>query len=160
MNSLIIVLGDYYSFRFTETFINKKCALIFIIYSLFNKNINEIFGRTMTNGAEAVFCMIAFYYYFNLKYADFNISKNQYFLFFEKNMALMTFSITMAFLVRSSSIIGWVPLALIYILSSSSFVCMLLNLFAIAKAGVFVALPMIVISLAIDSFYYGKFAFP
>ena len=131
-----------------------------MIYSLFNKNINEIFGRTMTNGAEAVFWMIAFYYYFNLKYADFNISKNQYFLFFEKNMALMTFSITMAFLVRSSSIIGWVPLALIYILSSNSFICILLNLFAILKAALFVALPMIILSLGIDSFYYGKFVFP
>ena len=63
MNSIIIIIGDYYSFIFTERILNKKCALIHMVYSLFNKNINAIFGRTMTNGAEAVFCIMAFYYY-------------------------------------------------------------------------------------------------
>ena len=70
MNTFIITLGDYYSFFFTLNLVNKKCAIIFIIYSLFNKNINEVFGRTMTNGTEAVFCMMAFFYFFKLKNAN------------------------------------------------------------------------------------------
>ncbi len=70
MNSIIIVFGDYYSYLFTLRLLNKKCALIFMVYSLFNKNINGIFGRTMTNGAEAVFCMMAFYYYSKLQYSS------------------------------------------------------------------------------------------
>ena len=77
MNSIIIVLGDYYSFIFTKRLIDKKCALIFMVYSLFNKNINTIFGRTMTNGAEAVFCMMAFYYYSKLQYALLEKNKNK-----------------------------------------------------------------------------------
>ena len=63
MNTLIVVLGDNYSFIFIEKLLNKKCSLIFIIYSLFNLNINQVFLRTMTNGTEAVLCIIAFYYY-------------------------------------------------------------------------------------------------
>ena len=46
----------------------KKGALIYMVYAIFNKRINEIFSRTMTNGVEAVLCLIAFYYYSNLKY--------------------------------------------------------------------------------------------
>ena len=75
-------------------------------------------------------------------------------------MALMTFAITMAFLVRSSSIIGWVPLALIYIFQTSSLICLLHNLLAIIQAGLFIAIPMVILSLCMDSFYYGAFAFP
>ena len=36
MNTLIILLGDYYSFLFIENLLNKKCALICLVYSLFN----------------------------------------------------------------------------------------------------------------------------
>jgi len=75
-------------------------------------------------------------------------------------MALMTFGITMAFLVRSSSIIGWVPLALIYIFKANSFECMIYNLLAIIQAGLFIAIPMVFLSLCMDSLYYGTFVFP
>ena len=74
-------------------------------------------------------------------------------------MALMTFGITMAFLVRSSSIIGWVPLALIYIFKANSFECMIYNLLAIIQAGLFIAIPMVFLSLCMDSLYYGTFVF-
>jgi Alg9-like mannosyltransferase family len=75
-------------------------------------------------------------------------------------MALMTFGITMAFLVRSSSIIGWVPLALIYIFKAKSFECIIYNLLAIIQAGLFIAIPMVFLSLCMDSLYYGTFVFP
>jgi len=75
-------------------------------------------------------------------------------------MALMTLAITMAFLVRSSSIIGWVPLALIYIFQTNSMICLFYNLLAIIQAGLIVAIPMVLLSLCMDSFYYGTFTFP
>ena len=68
MNLIIIVLGDIFSFLFTKRLLNTKCAIIFLIYSLFNEIINNVFNRTMTNGAEAVFSVIALYYYQNLQY--------------------------------------------------------------------------------------------
>jgi hypothetical protein len=80
----------------------------------------------MTNGTEAVFCIIALYYYTKLNYEDdnknksFKPDKKNLYLIFDKNMALMTFAITIAFIVRSSSIIGWIPLALLYIFNASS----------------------------------------
>ena len=76
----------------------KKGALIFNVYSIFNRRINEIFQRTITNGVEAVMCMIAFYYYSSIKYQK---DKGSSRIVFEKNLAAMTFAITLAFLIRS-----------------------------------------------------------
>ena len=66
MNALLQLLGDYYGFILTERLVNKKCAMIFLSYCLFNSRITELFGRTMTNGPEASFAIIAFYYYSKL----------------------------------------------------------------------------------------------
>jgi phosphatidylinositol glycan class B len=68
MNTIIVVLGDYYSYKLTKRLINRKCALIFLLNSLIDKDINLIFLRTMTNGIEAVLSIIAIYYYSKLKY--------------------------------------------------------------------------------------------
>jgi hypothetical protein len=138
--------------------LNKKCALILITYSLFNRRINELFQKTMTNGIEAVLCQIAFYYFINLKYQSEKSNKKH--LIFERNMVLMTFAITMAFLIRSSSLIGWFPLAIASILSTNSINSIFLNLSAICKAGILVAVPLITISIGIDSLFYGKLTFP
>lgn len=89
------------------------------------------------------------------------LSTNQkhMYLNFEKNMILMTFAITVAFLVRSSSLIGWVPLVIFQIMNTKSLLCSLYNLIAIIKATFLVAIPMIIFSVCLDSFYYGKFTF-
>lgn len=67
---------------------------------------NAIFLRTLTNGVEAVFCMMGFYYYTLIRDT------------FDRNMVWMTFAITISFLVRSSSLIGWIPLILIEVFKS------------------------------------------
>ena len=66
MNCIIIALGDLYAFSFAKNLLNKKCAQIFMTYSLFNLFINDCFCKTLTNGPEAVFCIMALYYYTNL----------------------------------------------------------------------------------------------
>ena len=69
-------------------------------------------------------------------------------------MAFMTFAVTIAFLVRSSSLVGWVPLAVFKMFSSYNYFV------AVMTAGVFVTIPVISASILTDSIYYGKFAFP
>ena len=134
----------------------KKGALIYMVYAIFNKRINEIFSRTMTNGVEAVLCLIAFYYYSNLKYQRAH-SKQEYFIIFDKNLASMTFAITLGFLIRSSSLIGWVPLAFFKIFSTKD---VFSNTVAILAAGVFVAVPTVIISICMDSYFYGQLTIP
>lgn len=133
-----------------------------MVYSIFNEIINRVFCRTMTNGAESVFCVISLYYYSKLQYGELsqNAKYSYKYLLFEKNMIFMTFSITMAFLIRSSSLIGWVPLALIKIFEVYSFQSLLYNFSSVMKSGLFIAVPMVVFSIFMDSIYYGKLAFP
>jgi len=56
---------------------------------------------------------------------------NDLYLVFDKNMALMTGSITLAFLMRSSSLVGWVPIAMSAIFQSTSPIITFYNLLAI-----------------------------
>ena len=106
MNALIIALGDYYLYHLSKRFAGRQAGMISLIYMLFNFRMNNIFLKTLTNGVEAVFCMMAFYYYTIIKPK------------FDRNMAVMTFAITIGFLVRSSSLIGWIPLILFQIMQS------------------------------------------
>jgi hypothetical protein len=100
MNSLLQVLGDYFLFQLSDHLIGKEGACISLTYVLFNQRINEVGQKTLSNGAEAVFSIGGLNYFAKLK------PKLDY------NMAMMTFCITIAFLVRSSNLVGWVPLAL------------------------------------------------
>jgi hypothetical protein len=66
----------------------------------------------------------------------------------------MTFAITLGFIVRSSSVLGWVPLALYKIFSHRDY------FFEIIKAAVCVALPLMCVSIGIDSIHYGRLVCP
>jgi len=174
MNSFIQASGDFFAFALVERMVNKKCALIFMAYSLFNMRINELFMRTMTNGTEAVFTLVAFYYFSKLQYKTHIIQgkadpskgnrppkhKIYQHLVFDANMAKMTSAITLAFIVRSSSLIGWVPLALLAIFQTTNLQNILLNLWNISLSGIFVALPLMGFSIAFDSLIYGRFTIP
>ena len=142
MNALIIALGDYYLYLLSKKFAGRQAAMISLVYMLFNYRMNYIFLKTLTNGVEAVFCMMGFYYYTSIKAK------------FDKNMALMTFAITLSFLVRSSSLIGWIPLVMIQIFRSWDW------FIAVLQAGLFVTLPMCFVSVLVDSIFYGHLACP
>jgi hypothetical protein len=142
MNTTLQVLGDYYLYLLAKQTLGRDGALMALIYSLMNQRINEIMGKTLSNGAEAAFSIGGLYYYSQLKPK------------FDKNMASMTFCITMAFLVRSSNLAGWVPLALIKVFSSLDYFV------AILISGVCITLPIFGFSVLIDSLYYGKLMIP
>ena len=99
-------MGDYYLYFLAKDIAGKEGALMTLSYSLLNRRMNEIFSKTLANGAETSLCVAALYYYNNLKPK------------FDKNMILMTLSITFAFIVRSSSLVGFIPMALYKIFSS------------------------------------------
>lgn len=128
----------------------KQGALIFIVYSVCNRRINELFQRTMTNGVESVLCSVAFYYYINLKYKGAK-------LVFDRNMALMTLAITMAFLIRSTSLVGWIPLSIIKIFSTKN---PFANFLSICYSGIVVVIPTIALSVMLDSKFYGRLTAP
>lgn len=66
----------------------------------------------------------------------------------------MTAFITVNFISRSSSLAPWIPLALLKICENWA------NFFPIAVAGLTVAVPWMVLSVLIDSWYYGVWTVP
>lgn len=73
---------------------------------------------------------------------------------FDSNLNKMTALITICFISRSSSLVNWIPLAFIKILEDQRFFAPIL------VAGLTVALPMIVFSVLIDSYFYGVLSIP
>ena len=127
---------------------NNELSKVALTYSLFNKIINLIFQKTMTNGAEAVFCLIALYNYGRLKFDKSGSG------ILSKEMAIMTAAITIAFIIRSSSLLSWVPLIAITILRWPD------SVVKIIIAGLAVAVPIVLVSALLDSWYYGAWTVP
>ena len=65
----------------------------------------------------------------------------------------MTAALTVSFMMRNTSPIGWPPLLLIKIIYERSLVPFI-------KAGLFVFLPLVATCVICDSFYYGMESFP
>ena len=86
---------------------------------------------------------VVFYYYLNIKPK-----------IFDKSLTILTLAITISFTVRSSSIVGYIPLALIVIFRDPKF------LLPMIVCGVTIAIPFIVINLMSDAHFYGYFTIP
>jgi len=86
---------------------------------------------------------VVFYYYLNIKPK-----------IFDKSLSFLTLAITLSFTVRSSSIVGYIPLALIAIFKDPRF------LVAILVAGLTITIPVVLINLMSDAYFYGYFTVP
>lgn len=91
--------------------------------------------RCFTNSVEQILSIVAFYFYLNQKNT------------FCFSTVILTATITLSFMMRNTSPIGWVPLLAIKVLYEGAFVPFLL-------AGVFVALPFIFLTVYVDTWFY------
>ena len=69
---------------------------------------------------------------------------------FDKNLAILTLLLTVSFMIRNTSPIGWPPLILIKIIKDRSLIP-----FIIALVAVF--LPVAILSILVDSYFYQDF---
>lgn len=69
---------------------------------------------------------------------------------FDKNVKILTLCLSIAFCVRISSPVGWIPLLLCKIFKDGSFKPFLI-------AGLTITVPVYCASIVIDSLYYGQF---
>ena len=86
---------------------------------------------------------VAFYYFLNMKPK-----------FFDRSLCMLTLAITLSFAVRSSSIVGYIPLALIAIYQDPRF------FFPIVVAGLTIAVPVVMVNLISDAYFYGYWTVP
>jgi len=92
--------------------------------------------RTFTNSLEQMFSVVSMFFYLE--------QKNK----FTKNTVILTALISISFMVRNTSPVGWLPLLAIKVLREGSFVPFLIS-------GAFVALPILFLLVSIDTYMYG-----
>ena len=135
---ILVIIYDAYLWRIGKLTVGKNSSRIALFILFFARLYNEFMIRTFSNAVETVFQVIAFYYFLKVT--------NR----FDKNIVLLTFLLTLSFMIRNTSPIGWPPLILIKIIKDRSWLP-----FIYAFSLVFI--PTAFISVALDSYLYGDF---
>ena len=104
MHCLIWTVGDIFMLKFMTQLLGKKEAIFCLIMSFTSEYVNDYVLRTSSNGIEGNIMFASFYFFMNIKPQ-----------IFDRSTLYMTFAITISFIIRSSSIIGYLPLALVKI---------------------------------------------
>jgi len=104
MHCLVWIFGDLCCFKFVRQLLGKREAIMTLLYMLTSEHVNDYVLRTSANSVEGNLMFVVFYYFLNIKpYV------------FDKNLGMLTIAVTISFIIRSSSIVGYIPLALIVI---------------------------------------------
>ena len=143
MHTLVQVVGDYYCYHFVRQLLGKREAAATLIFSATSEHVNDYVLRTSANGVEGNLMFVVFYHYLNMKPK-----------FFDKSLSMLTLAITISFAVRSSSIVGYIPLALIAIAKDINY------LLPIIVAGLTITVPFVLLNLVSDAYFYGYWTVP
>ena len=143
MHCVTWVIGDYYCFLFVRQLLGKREAIASIVFSITSEHVNDYVLRTSANGVEGNLMFVVFYYYLNMKPK-----------LFDKNLLRLTLAITLSFAIRSSSIVGYIPLALISIFQDFNY------FIPILVAGLTITVPTVLLNLVSDSYFYGYWTVP
>lgn len=135
---LLVIIHDAYLWRIGKLTVGKNSSRIAFFILFFASHYNELMTRTFSNAVETVFQVIAFFYFLKVS--------NR----FDKNIVLLTSLLTLSFMIRNTSPIGWPPLILIKIVKDRSWLPFLC-------AFILVFIPVVFISVAFDSYVYGDF---
>lgn len=131
----LMALSDYFLWQVGKQVVGKPATRIAFILMLTNSWMVEFEIRCFTNTLEKILTVIV--YYFHLKQGS----------SFTLDTAMFTLLLTLGFMMRNTSPVGWIPLMLIKIFRDGAFVPYL-------TAGVLVFMPVVVGCVYLDSIYY------
>jgi phosphatidylinositol glycan class B len=118
--------------------VGKNSTQIAFFILFFARIYNDLMIRTLSNSIETTFQIIALYYYLQVS--------NK----FDKNIVYLTFFLTVSFMIRNTSPLGWPPMILIKMLKDRSYVPFIL-------AFITIFIPVVIASTLLDSYYYNEF---
>lgn len=133
----LMLLSDYFLWHVGKQTVGKPATRIAFILMLTNCFMVEYEIRCFTNTLEKILTCIV--YYFWLK------QDNRFTL----DTVVFTALLTLGFMMRNTSPVGWIPLLLLKIFNQNSF-------WAYLKAGVFVFVPVCFCCVYLDSLYYWR----
>ena len=134
-HALLVILNDLFFWKVAKRIVGRDAARFSLILFFFNRFQTMHMIRTLTNSIEQVFTVVAFYFYID--------QKNK----FNLNTVILTALISIAFMMRNTSPVGWIPLLAIKVLKEGALLPFILS-------GVFVALPILMFCVWVDTTMY------
>jgi GPI mannosyltransferase 3 len=131
----LMVLSDWFLWRVGKATVGKEATRIAFILLLTNGFMIEYEIRCFTNTLEKICTVVAFHFYLKQK-SEFNA-----------NTVIFTVLLTIGFMMRNTSPVGWVPLLFTKMVYDGAFMPFLIS-------GVIVALPLVITIVYLDSLYY------
>lgn len=110
---------------------------------LTNEFMNQHLIRCLTNSVETILHLVLFNAYFSLS--------NK----FDRHLVVFNVCFILAFAIRNTSPISWIPLILYKAFLNLN--TEISSLYIIVKGGIFVALPILILVIGADCIYYGQF---
>jgi GPI mannosyltransferase 3 len=135
------MMADHFLWKTGKQTIGQHSTRAAFLLLFFSSFYNELIIRCFSNSVETIFQIISFYYFLQVKCT------------FDRNVCLLTASLTLAFMIRNTSPIGWPPLLLMKVIKDGALVPFLI-------AGFTVFVPVVGLSILVDSHFYGIQHFP
>lgn len=134
-HNILVLVGDWYMYEGGKKYVGKNATRIGMIILFFCKMNMDYTVRCFTNSVEQILGVIAFYYFLEQRDK------------FNKNTVWLTATITLSFMIRNTSPIGWIPLLAIKVLYEGSLVPFLIS-------ALLVSVPVVLINIALDTLYF------
>lgn len=131
----VVLLNDWFTWKVAKRVTTRDAARLGFIFYFFNRFETMHLIRTLTNSIEQMFTVVAFYYYLDQKDK------------FTMNTVILTALISIAFMMRNTSPVGWIPLLAIKVFREGSLLPFIIS-------GLFVALPILFACVYIDTKMY------
>ena len=136
VHSFFVIIGDVYLWRIGKSTVGKEATMLAFIFYLTNRVQNSLISRPFTNSIEEILTIVAFYFY---QKVDKHLSLNT---------AIFTALVSLQFVMRNTSPIGWIPLLFIKVFRDGS-------LLPFIATAICVALPIVVGATYLDSVFYS-----
>jgi hypothetical protein len=133
----LVMLGDWFLWRVGKQTVGVNATRVATLLLLFNQFQLEYLHRCFGNALEQILSVVAFHFY--LKQGN----------RFTLDTAALTALITVAFVGRNTSVIGWIPLLAIKVLRDGALPPFILS-------AITVAVPVIGLTVLVDTAYYGS----
>jgi len=134
----LVIISDAYIWKIGKMTMGTNATRLSFLILIFNRVFNEQIIRTFSNSIETICQTIAFYYFLKVS--------NK----FDKNLIILTTTLTISFMMRNTSPVGW-PLVLALKIYRDR------SLLPFLMAGVFIFIPVVCLCIAIDCYYFGEF---
>lgn len=133
---ILVLIGDYYYYKVGCKIVGKNATRVSLYILMASKFYNVHIIRCLANSVETIIYIVAFNYYYKIK--------NK----LDKNIIIFTLLIVVSFMMRCTSISGFILLVLYKIIKEKAW-C------AFIKSGFLVAIPCIILLVAFDTSYYA-----